>query len=389
MTSSEFGASVVSLMALVSEFGEREEVDFGRFGSLALGSDEAVETGRYSAPELLERDEQGRLILDEKADWWSLGVVLWELAHGEEDPGCEQQGEGEDGGLRDFTCQVCLAMSVAQDNAWINLVLQLTRGHDERLAGAEVSRHEFLAFKPVVWREILDMKYPPCPALGSTLPPPHEDKNETDAISVYSAVSPIVADEPLEPILVPIIGPKSEYTLDATFVDEETHSDIQPFPSTASLYRDIRVQPIQEEDEEDVEVSHVLKVTQDATDDSGFAFNDPDIDDDGSPILIRAPSRQDMDLSFKPQFNLLCNEHEFELEKQRVDMNLDEMVALSLLRAKSGGGISGPQTRAVVNLQRSSTGIKRRLHKVRCISKASRRAVKLVSRFIFGVLRCR
>jgi hypothetical protein len=117
-TSLSFGSSVVSLMALVSDFGERERVDVypnddvdtrtdRTFGSLVLGPDDVMETTRYSAPELIERDEQGRLVFDENADWWSLGVILRELSYGE---GCSDFGELDglngDDDFKDFLCQV-------------------------------------------------------------------------------------------------------------------------------------------------------------------------------------------------------------------------------------------------------------------------------------------
>ena len=33
----------------------------------------------YAAPELLEKKENGLLIFDERADWWSLGISLYEI----------------------------------------------------------------------------------------------------------------------------------------------------------------------------------------------------------------------------------------------------------------------------------------------------------------------
>ena len=44
--------------------------------------DTVIFTPFYAAPELLERKEDGLLIYDERADWWSLGISLYEITTG-------------------------------------------------------------------------------------------------------------------------------------------------------------------------------------------------------------------------------------------------------------------------------------------------------------------
>ena len=44
--------------------------------------DTVIFTPLYAAPELLERKGNGLLIYDERADWWSLGISLYEITTG-------------------------------------------------------------------------------------------------------------------------------------------------------------------------------------------------------------------------------------------------------------------------------------------------------------------
>ena len=53
------------------------------YRSIILQPEDTVAfTPLYAAPELLERKENGLLIYDERADWWSLGISLYEITTG-------------------------------------------------------------------------------------------------------------------------------------------------------------------------------------------------------------------------------------------------------------------------------------------------------------------
>jgi serine/threonine protein kinase len=53
------------------------------YESIVLQPEDTVTfTPLYAAPELLERKEKGLLIYDERADWWSLGISLYEITTG-------------------------------------------------------------------------------------------------------------------------------------------------------------------------------------------------------------------------------------------------------------------------------------------------------------------
>ncbi|KDR77248.1 hypothetical protein GALMADRAFT_35068, partial [Galerina marginata CBS 339.88] len=54
-----------------------------KFGYIVLQPDDVVTlTPAYAAPELLERNDEGLLVYDERIDWWSLGLMLYEVRTG-------------------------------------------------------------------------------------------------------------------------------------------------------------------------------------------------------------------------------------------------------------------------------------------------------------------
>ena len=57
--------------------------DDGIYRSIVLKPEDTVTfTALYAAPELLERMGNGSLIYDERVDWWSLGISLYEITTG-------------------------------------------------------------------------------------------------------------------------------------------------------------------------------------------------------------------------------------------------------------------------------------------------------------------
>ncbi|KAJ3552348.1 hypothetical protein NP233_g12903 [Leucocoprinus birnbaumii] len=234
-TDLSFGSSVISLIALDSNFGGRAQVDddCGNpvFGSMVLGPDDEMQTTRYSAPELQERDEQGRLIFNERVDWWSLGVVLYELGYGDSDSGSHelrQQRQIED--FQDF-------------------LLQLIKGSSERLNGIRVQKHRFLDFEHSIWKDILGLLHPPCPVVDSVI---FQYDSEQENQTSFSGGIPTTQDFLLVSGVTESLSVVVPLALEVPLSDDEccsedSDSGIQPFPSSASLYQDIRARYLQDE----------------------------------------------------------------------------------------------------------------------------------------------
>jgi hypothetical protein len=176
---------------------------------------------------------------------------------------------------------------------------------------------------------------------------------------------------------------------------ESSGSDIQPFPSTASLYQNIRTRFIQDES---AEISFPTQLSSQRTFDSAIGLIEPvsllvdtileeDEEDTESSIKMRTPPRQRVDFICAPP--IPPSGECFVDEEKWMHLTVDEMVALSLLQARSGREeLPGHQHQAIMNLRRCSNGIKQRVRKARRIYKASRRTVKLISRFIYAAVKC-
>ncbi|KAF5350490.1 hypothetical protein D9756_008687 [Leucocoprinus leucothites] len=381
-TSLGFDSSVISLTALEFDSGERERVDKdaegdnGVFGSMILGLNDMMEITRYSAPELLERDEQGRIVLDEKVDWWSLGVVMRELGYGELNSDREVS----------YCCR--------EEKDFQDFLFQLAEERTERLFGINILKHRFLDMESTTWAETSDLRHPPCLALDSILFQCDSEQGKPNTLSANSASPSTILDDSSDPTKRPT-PVRSASPMWEDYSSDDSESDIQPFPSSASLYHDIRTRYLQGEA---TETSLLTKLAIRHNNDSGLGlieslslFVDPilegDEGDSGSSIRIRAPYWRGVDSIYElplPPNSDYCGEGE-----KQVDMSIDEIVALSLLQARNDNDDHlHHQKQATAKLRREDIGIKRRVRRARGISKAPRRAVKLVSGFFHAAMSC-
>ena len=119
-----------------------------------------VGTAFYAAPEVINKEEYG-----EDIDWWSLGVILFEMVAGYS-PFCSKENTDVYQKVRNFQKYLkfpskCKASDICKD-----LILKLVSNPEKRLGkngSSEIKAHPF--FKGINWLKIREMKPPFIPEL--------------------------------------------------------------------------------------------------------------------------------------------------------------------------------------------------------------------------------